>query len=33
MRLCEHPDFDQAILHPAVHFRDRGLRPSLIAKD
>ena len=33
MRLCEHPDYEQAILQAADHFRDRGLRPSLIEKD
>ena len=33
MRLCEHPDFGQAILQAADHFRDRGLRPALIEKD
>lgn len=33
MKLCEHPDFEQAILQAADHFRDRGLRPSLIEKD
>lgn len=33
MRLCQHPDFDQAILQAVDHFRDRGLRPALIEKD
>lgn len=33
MRLFEHPDFDQAILRAAEHFRDRGLRPAIIEKD
>lgn len=33
MRLFEHPDFDQAILRAEEHFRDRGLRPSIIEKD
>lgn len=33
MKLCEHPDFEQAILQAADHFRGRGLRPSLIEKD
>ena len=33
MRLCEHPDFDQAILQAAQHLRHRGLRPALIEKD
>jgi hypothetical protein len=27
MRLCEHPDFAQAILRAAEHFKGRGLRP------
>lgn len=30
MLLCEHPDFEQAILRAADHFRDRGLRPAII---
>ena len=29
MRLFEHPDFEQAILQAAEHFRDRGLRRQL----
>lgn len=33
MRLFEHPDFDQAILRAAEHFRGRGLRPAMIEKD
>lgn len=33
MRLCEHPDFDQAVLRAAEHFRGSGLRPALIEKD
>lgn len=33
MKLSEHPDFEQAILQAADHFRDRGLRPALIEKD
>lgn len=33
MRLCEHPDFEQAILQAADHFRDRGLRAAVIEKD
>lgn len=33
MRLFEHPDFSQAMLRAAEHFRDRGLRPALIEKD
>jgi len=33
MRLCEHPDFVQAILRASDHFRSRGLRPALVEKD
>ena len=33
MRLCEHPDFEQAIIRAADHFRARGLREALIEKD
>lgn len=33
MRLFEHPDFDQAIIQAAEHFRAQGLRPALIEKD
>ena len=33
MRLHEHPDFDQAILRAADHFRTRGLRAAFIEKD
>ena len=33
MRLFEHPDFGQAILQATEHFRDRGLRASVIEKD
>ncbi len=33
MKLFEHPDFEQAILQAAAHFRDRGLRPAIIEKD
>lgn len=33
MRLFEHPDFDQAILRAAEHFRSQGLRPAIIEKD
>jgi hypothetical protein len=33
MKLCEHPDFVQAILRASDHFRSRGLRPALIEKD
>lgn len=33
MRLFEHPDFEQAILRAAEHFRERNLRPAIIEKD
>ncbi len=33
MRLCEHPDFEQAIIQAAEHFRARRLRPAIIEKD
>jgi hypothetical protein len=33
MRLFEHPDFEQAVIRAAEHFRDRGLRPAVIEKD
>jgi len=33
MRLFEHPDFDQAILRAAEHFKTQGLRPPMIEKD
>lgn len=33
MRLFEHPDFEQAIIQAAEHFRARGLRPAIIEKD
>ncbi len=33
MKLCEHPEFSQAVLGAAAHFRDRGLRPAVIEKD
>jgi predicted nucleotidyltransferase component of viral defense system len=33
MKLFEHPDFEQAVIQAAEHFRDRGLRPALIEKD
>jgi hypothetical protein len=33
MRLCEHPDFEQAILRAAEHFADQGLRPAIVEKD
>jgi predicted nucleotidyltransferase component of viral defense system len=33
VRLFEHPDFEQAIIKAAEHFRGRGLRPAIIEKD
>ncbi|MEW6741823.1 MAG: nucleotidyl transferase AbiEii/AbiGii toxin family protein [Planctomycetota bacterium] len=33
MRLFEHPDFEQAVIRAAEHFRPRGLRPAIIEKD
>lgn len=33
MKLFEHPDFEQAILQAAEHFRAQGLRPAVIEKD
>jgi len=33
MKLFEHPDFQQAIVRAAEHFRGRGLRPAVIEKD
>ena len=33
MKLCEHPEFVQAILRASEHFRSRGLRPALVEKD
>jgi len=33
MKLYEHPDFEQAIIRAAEHFRSRGLRESIIEKD
>lgn len=33
LRLFEHPDFDQAIIRAAEHFRPRGLREAIIEKD
>ncbi len=33
MRLFEHPDFDQAIIRAADHFRSLGLREAIIEKD
>jgi hypothetical protein len=33
VRLFEHPEFEQAIIKAAEHFRERGLRPALIEED
>ncbi len=33
MRLCEHPDFEQAIVRAAEHFYARRLRSAIIEKD
>ena len=33
VKLCEHPDFEQAILRAAEHFRARVRRPAIIEKD
>jgi len=33
LKLFEHPDFEQAILEAAEHFRAQGLRPAIIEKD
>jgi hypothetical protein len=33
MKLFEHPDFEQAVLQAAEHFRGQGLRPAIIEKD
>jgi hypothetical protein len=33
MRLCEHPDFEQAVIRTAEHFQARSLRPAIIEKD
>src|SRR5882762_4510315 len=33
MKLFEHPDFEQAIIRAAEHFRRRGLREAIIEKD
>lgn len=33
MKLFQHPEFEQAILQAAEHFRPRGLRPAVIEKD
>jgi hypothetical protein len=31
--MFEHPDFEQAVLQAAEHFRERKLRPAIIEKD
>jgi predicted nucleotidyltransferase component of viral defense system len=31
--MCEHPDFEQAVLRAADHFQELGLRPAIIEKD
>jgi len=33
MLLCEHPDFEQAIIQAATYFSSRGLKESFIEKD
>ncbi len=33
VRLCEHPDFDQAVLLAAAHFEAKGFRPAIVEKD
>ena len=33
MKLFEHPEFEQAIIRAAEHFRPQGLRESIIEKD
>ena len=33
MKLFEHPEFDQAILQAAEHFRNQGWRPAIVEKD
>jgi predicted nucleotidyltransferase component of viral defense system len=33
VRLFEHPDFEQAVIRAAEHFRPRGLREAIIEKD
>jgi hypothetical protein len=33
VKLFEHPDFDQAVIRAAEHFRPRGLREAIIEKD
>jgi hypothetical protein len=33
VRLFEHPDFEQAVIRAADHFKSQGLRPAIIEKD
>lgn len=33
MKLCVHPDFEQAVIRAAAHFRPQGLREAIIEKD
>src|SRR3984885_9846766 len=33
MKLFAHPDFEQAVIRAAEHFRGQGLRPAIIEKD
>src|SRR5215831_10124494 len=33
VKLFEHPDFGQAVIRAAEHFRPRGLREAIIEKD
>lgn len=33
VRLCEHPDFEQAVIRTAEHFSKLGLRPAIVEKD
>jgi hypothetical protein len=33
VKLFEHPDFEQAVIRAAEHFRKQGLRPAIIEKD
>jgi hypothetical protein len=30
MKLHEHPDFAQAVIRAAEHFRARGMRPAIV---
>ena len=33
MKLCEHQDFEQAVIRTAEHFAAQGLRPAIVEKD